>query len=547
MLNRKNAQIALSLILVLLTAICPADEQSSESVSIIPQPVSIEYDDGCFQIGPETHVIAENEAAMEASKLIDALAPAMGFKLALTNASQRRRGSITLELEKGPFKLGEEGYMLRITPRRILIRAKKPAGLFYGIQTLLQLLPEQIFGKTKAEDVEWKVPCVRITDFPRFQWRGLLVDPARHFIPKHDLLRFIDIMALHKLNSLQIHLTDDQGWRIEIKKYPRLTEVGAWRSETLVGHYNDKPWRFDGKRHGGFYTQDDIRQIVKYASDRHIRIVPEIEMPGHARSAISSYPHLGVFPEKQKDLRPWRHWGVSQDIFAPRSRTVAFLQDVLTEVMELFPSRYIHIGGDEALKNQWEASEEIQALIRSKDLKNEDELQAWFIKQMDAFLAEHGRRMIGWDEILQGGLAPGATVMSWRGQQGGITAANAGHDVVMAPTTYTYFDYYQGPSDKEPLAIGGNLPLEKVYGFEPIPEDIAAEKTGHVLGVQGQLWGEYISTAEHREYMTYPRATALAEVGWSPKKTKNYENFLIRLGRHLRRFDAAGINYRKPD
>jgi len=341
--------------------------------------------------------------------------------------------------------------------------------------------------------------------------------------------------------------TDDQGWRIEIKKYPRLTEVGAWRSETLVGHYNDKPWRFDGKRHGGFYTQDDIRQIVKYASDRHIRIVPEIEMPGHARSAISSYPYLGVFPKKQKNLRPWRHWGVSQDIFAPRSRTVAFLQDVLTEVMELFPSRYIHIGGDEALKNQWEASEEIQALIRSKDLKNEDELQAWFIKQMDAFLAEHGRRMIGWDEILQGGLAPGATVMSWRGQQGGITAANAGHDVVMAPTTYTYFDYYQGPSDKEPLAIGGNLPLEKVYGFEPIPEDIAAEKTGHVLGVQGQLWGEYISTAEHREYMTYPRATALAEVGWSPKKTKNYENFLIRLGRHLRRFDAAGINYRKPD
>jgi hexosaminidase len=388
---------------------------------------------------------------------------------------------------------------------------------------------------------------VRITDYPRFGWRGLLVDPARHFIPVQDLMRYIDIMALHKFNSLQIHLTDDQGWRIEIKKYPRLTEIGAWRSETLIGHYNDKPWRFDGKRHGGFYSQDDIRQIVKHALDRHIRIVPEIEMPGHARSAISSYPYLGVFPEKQKDLRPWRHWGVSQDIFAPRSRTVAFLQDVLTEVMELFPSRYIHIGGDEALKNQWKASEEIQALIRSKGLKDEDELQAWFIKQMDAFLAKHGRRMVGWDEILQGGLAPGATVMSWRGQQGGITAANAGHDVVMAPTTHTYFDYYQGPSDGEPLAIGGNLPLEKVYGFEPIPKDIAAEKTGHVLGVQGQLWGEYISTARHREYMAYPRAAALAEVGWSPKTARNYENFLARLACHLNRFDAAGVNYRKLD
>ena len=545
MLNRKNAQIAM--VLIVLTAICPAAERPREMVSVIPQPVSIEYDEGYFQIGPETRIIAEDQAAIEAAKLIDVLAPAMGFKLNLANASQRRRESITLELEKGPFKLGEEGYMLRVMPKRILIRAKQPAGLFYGIQTLRQLLPAQVFSKTKAEGVEWKVPCVRITDCPRFQWRGLLVDPARHFIPKQDLMRFIDIMALHKFNSLQIHLTDDQGWRIEIKKYPRLTQVGAWRSETLIGHNSQKPWRFDGKRHGGFYTQNDIRQIVKHALDRHIRIVPEIEMPGHARSAISSYSHLGVFPEKQKDIRPWTHWGVSQDIFAPRSRTISFLQDVLSEVMELFPGRYIHIGGDEAVKNQWKASEEIQALIRSKGLKDEDELQAWFIKQMDAFLAKRGRRMVGWDEILQGGLAPGATVMSWRGQQGGITAANAGHDVVMAPTSHTYFDYYQGPSDKEPLAIGGDLPLVKVYGFEPIPEDIAAGKTGHVLGVQGQLWGEYISTARHLEYMAYPRASALAEVGWSPKTSKNYENFLARLSRHLNRFDVAGIHYRKPN
>ena len=545
MLNRKTAQMAI--ILALISAICPASEKPQEPVSIIPQPVSIEYDDGYFQIGPETQIIAENEAAAEAAKLIDTLAPAMGFKLNIADASRRRADSISLRLDEDLSKLGDEGYIVRVTPRRISIRAKEPAGLFCGIQTLRQLLAEQVFSKTKVEGVEWKVPCVRITDYPRFRWRGLLVDPARHFIPKQDLLRFIDIMALHKFNSLQIHLTDDQGWRIEIKKYPKLTEIGAWRSETLSGHYNDKPWKFDGKHHGGFYSQDDIREIVRYAAEHYINIVPEIEMPGHARAAISAYPYLGVFPEKQKDLRPWTHWGVSQDIFAPRPRAIAFLQDVLTKVMELFPSKYIHIGGDEAVKDQWKQSEEIQAVIRSKGLKNEEELQAWFIEQMDAFLAEHGRRMVGWDEILQGGLAPGAIVMSWRGQQGGITAANAGHDVVMAPTSHTYFDYYQGPSEKEPKAIGGNLLLEKVYGFEPIPKDIAQEKAGHVLGVQGQLWGEFISTAEHRYYMAYPRAAALAEVAWSPEASRDYKNFLARLRCHLRRFDAAGVNYRKLD
>jgi len=545
MLNITHTQIAA--ILLITTAVCQAAERPGESVSIIPQPVSMEVRDGYFQIGPQTRIVAENEAAAEAAKLIDAMAPAMGFKLNIADASRRRTGSISLRLDEDLSELGDEGYSLRVTPRRILIRAKEPAGLFYGIQTLRQLLPEQVFSKTKVEGVQWKVPCVRITDYPRFKWRGLLVDPARHFIPKQDLLRFIDIMALHKFNSLQIHLTDDQGWRIEIKKYPKLTEIGAWRSETLIGHYNDKPWKFDGKRHGGFYSQDDIREIVQYAAERYINIVPEIEMPGHARAAISSYPYLGVFPEKQKDLRPWTHWGVSQDIFAPRPRTIAFLKDVLTEVMELFPSRYIHVGGDEAVKDQWKQSEEIQAMIRSKGLKDEDELQAWFIEQMDTFLAKHGRRMVGWDEILQGGLAPGATVMSWRGQRGGITAANAGHDVVMAPTTYTYFDYYQGPAEKEPLAIGGNLSLEKVYGFEPVPKGIAPEKAKHVLGVQGQLWSEYVATEKHREYMAYPRAAALAEVGWSPKTEKNYENFLARLKCHLIRLDAAGINYRKLD
>ena len=543
MLIRKNAQIAI--IMVVFSAICSAAERPRELVSVIPQPVSVEFDDGYFQIGPETRIIAENEAVAAASKLIDALAPAMDLRLNLADASKRRAGSIALELEENLTKLGDEGYTLRVTPRRILIRAKEPAGLFYGIQTLLQLLPAQVFSKTKAEDVEWKLPCVRITDYPRFQWRGLLVDPARHFIPKHDLMRFIDIMALHKFNSLQVHLTDDQGWRIEIKRYTKLTETGAWMDFTTMRKGEGE--EAGDKRPGGFYSQDDIREIVQYAAERYINIVPEIEMPAHTGAAIISYPEIGLYPEKLSALPAEKRWVANERVLAPRPKTVAFMQGVLIEVMELFPSRYIHIGGDEANIEYWKKSEEMQAQERRLGLKDEAELHSWFIRQMDSFLSSHGRCLVGWDEILQGGLAPGATVMSWRGQQGGITAANAGHDVVMAPTSHTYFDYYQGPSDKEPLAIGGDLPLEKVYGLEPVPQGIAPDKAGHVLGVQGQLWGEFISNTPHLEYMAYPRAAALAEVGWSPKTARNYENFLARLGRHLNRLDAAGVNYRKLD
>jgi len=518
-----------------------------KEAGVIPRPVSAQYSEGFFTITPATLVVAEDKATAEALKLIDMLAPAMGFRLELAISSKPQDRVIRFELSDKLSKIGDEGYTLKVTAKSIIIRAVRTAGLFYGIQTLRQLLPASVFSKTKVEGTTWKVPAVMITDYPRFKWRGLLVDPARHFIPKPALLRFIDAMALHKLNSLQIHLTDDQGWRIEIKKYPKLTEVGAWRDETLIGHLHKGPLRFDGKRHGGFFTQADIRQIVQYAAARHINIVPEIEMPGHARAAISSYPHLGVFPEKQKDIKVWTRWGVSGDIFAPRPRTIAFLKDVLSEVIQLFPSNYIHIGGDEAVKNQWQARDEIQALIRAKGLKDEAQLQSWFIKQMDTFLTKHGRRLVGWDDILQGGLAPGAVVMSWRGEQGGISSANAGHDVVMAPTSHTYFDYYQGPADKEPLAIGGYVPLEKVYQYEPIPKAIDADKASHVLGLQAQLWSEYIPNPQHLEYMAYPRATALAEIGWSAKSSKDYDDFLRRLGRHILRLKAMQIHYRPLD
>jgi len=562
-LMRTHASVTImataSVLLCLLSGTVIATDSARPTINVIPKPISVETGEGFFVITPSTQVVApapvfrQEDAGAEAAKLIDALAPAMGFKLQIEPASQEKgrmgnslahAASIQLMLDEQLSKLGDEGYTLRVTPSGISIEAKKPAGLFYGTQTLLQLLPAQILGKTKAEDAEWKVPSVSITDYPRFRWRGLLVDPARHFIPLPDLMRFIDIMALHKFNSLQIHLTDDQGWRIEIRKYPKLVETGAWMDFSTVRGMAAGD-RAGGQRPGGFYSQEDIRRLVSYGSERYVNIVPEIEMPAHTGAAIVSYPEIGLYPAKLNAAAAEKRWTAHEGVLAPRPETVAFMQDVLAEVMELFPSGYIHIGGDEANMNHWKQSEEMQALERKLELKDEAELHSWFIKQMDAFLTGHGRRLVGWDEILQGGLAPGATVMSWRGEQGGITAANAGHDVVMAPTSHTYFDYYQGPADKEPRAIGGNLPLEKVYSFEPVPQAVSPDKTGHILGVQGQLWGEYIYNSRHLEYMAYPRAAALAEVAWTPKALKNYEDFLARLRCHVSRLEAMGVNYRK--
>ena len=514
--------------------------------SVIPLPVSAQYSEGFFTITPDAPVIAQDKAAVEAIKLIDTLAPAMGFRLKLATRSQPRDRAIMFELSDKLPQIGDEGYTLDVTEKNIIIRAAQSAGLFYGIQTLRQLLPVSIFSKTKVESVTWNVPAVKITDYPRFKWRGLLVDPARHFIPKHALLRFIDAMALHKLNSLQIHLTDDQGWRIEIKKYPQLTKIGAFMDFTTMRSGGTREGA-SGQHPGGFYTQDDIRQLVRYSAERYITIVPEIEMPAHTGAAIVSYPNVGLYPNKLNNIPPDKRWTANERILAPRPKTVAFMQDVLTEVMGLFPGRYIHIGGDEANKDHWKRSEEMQALILRFGLKDEAELHSWFIKQMDTFLTKHGRRLVGWDDILQGGLAPGAVVMSWRGQAGGIASANAGHDVVMAPTSHTYFDYYQGPTEKEPLAIGGYVPLEKVYQYEPIPKAIDTDKAGHVLGLQAQLWSEYIPNPRHLEYMAYPRAAALAEVGWSPKAAKDYDNFLTRLRHHIQRLKAMDIRYRPLD
>jgi len=394
-----------------------------------------------------------------------------------------------------------------------------------------------------APPARWVIPAVEIDDAPRFRYRGILLDVARWFYPPEFIEKLIDLLALYKLNTLHLHLTDDQGWRLEIKRYPRLTQVGAWRKETIVGQHFD-PYVGDGTPHGGFYTQEQMRELVAYAAVRHVTIIPEIEMPGHARAALAAYPELsctgGPFEVSTR-------WGVHEDIFCPGEQTFAFLEDVLSEVMQLFPSEYIHIGGDEVPKLEWKDSPVAQAVIRREGLGNEEGLQGYFVRRIEGFLRAHGRRLIGWDETLEGGLAPEATVMSWRGVEGGIEAARQGHDVIMTPANRTYFDYYQGDPAAEPLAIGGFLPLDSVYAFEPVPGELAPEQAAHVLGAQGNLWTEYIPTPARAEYMMLPRMLALAEVLWSTKETRNWNRFVGRLPAQFARLDVLGAEYRVPE
>jgi len=524
--------------------LCGAAVTEAASPSIIPQPVEMTVGQGEFKITSATQVVATGKAGGEAVKLADALAPAMGFRLAVVEAPGAKANVIALSLDASLAKtLGAEGYALTVTTQRIDLRAAAPAGLFYGVQTLRQLLPVAVFLNAPVADANWALPCVTITDSPRFTWRGLLIDPARHFIPKRDMMRFIDAMAMHKFNRLQIHLTDGQGWRVEIKKYPLLTKVGSHMHNSM-SHKRDL-----AKIYGGFYTQADIRELVRYAADRHVTIIPEIEMPYHAGSAIVAYPMLGFAPERLAAMAPQQRWGKTGNLVVPRPQTVAFMKDVLDEVCELFPSKHIHIGGDEANAASWAKLPDVQKQMKRLKLADVHELHSWFIKQMDAHLTKRGRRLVGWDEILQGGLAEGATVMSWRGIKGGIAAAQSGHDVVMAPTSHTYFDYRQA-ADKasEPPALGNAvITVEKVYQFEPIPQALTAAQAKHILGGQAQLWGEYIPNERHREYLAYPRACALIETIWSPKLHRDYAKFSKRLTHHAKRLQAAGIFFRPLD
>jgi hexosaminidase len=511
---------------------------------VIPKPVSAQPRDGAFEITSEAVVTASGAAYGIANQLIDALAPALGRRLVIS-ASPQALNCIALRID--PTGNGHPGgYRLIIQPARVDLFASDASGLSHAIQTFRQLLPPQIFSPQRVSGIPWRIPCGTIEDQPAFSWRGMMLDCSRHFMPIDFLYKWIDLLALHKLNVFHWHLTDDQGWRIEIKKYPRLVEVGAWRKETLIGHALSKEKRrFDGRPHGGFYSQGEIRKIVKYAADRSITIVPEIELPGHSQAAIAAYPHLGNTSEQ---IEPWTSWGVSPNILNVEESTIEFYQNVFAEVMELFPSPYLHVGGDEATKEQWKGSPRVQTRMRELGLQNEEELQSWFIRRMETFLNRHGRKLIGWDEILEGGVAPSALVMSWRGEEGGITAARAGQDVVMAPQKQVYFDHYQsGNTASEPLAIGGLTPVEQVYQYEPIPPQLDQKSSRHVLGAQGQLWTEYIPTPSHAEYMTFPRLCALSEVLWSHVPNRDLVHFLPRLKMHLQRLKLLNVNFRPLD
>jgi hexosaminidase len=511
--------------------------------SVIPQPVQMEVGRGIFDLDADTRIVLTNPTN-EVQQLTESWARPIratsGFNLQLVDTpSDAPSNTITLRLSRDASHPAE-GYRLNVTSDVVTVEAKTPAGLFYGLQTLTQLL-------SGGHSSGWSVPVVQIVDAPRFAYRGMHLDVGRHFFPVAFVKKYIDLLAMYKMNKFHWHLTDDQGWRIEIKKYPKLTEIGAYRKETVVGknfERFDRPYVGDGQPHGGFYTQDEVREVVAYARARYIDVIPEIEMPGHATAALAAYPELAC---TDGPFNVPTTWGIFEDVFCPKEETFQFLEDVLTEVIAVFPSQYIHIGGDEVLKVRWKESELAQEVITREGLADEDELQSYFIKRIESFLLAQGRRLIGWDEILEGGLAPDATVMSWRGMEGGIEAARQGHDVIMTPTSHTYFDYYQGDPVQEPLAIRGLTPLEKVYGFEPVPETLSAEDAAHILGAQGNVWTEYMATTDHVEYMVFPRMLALAEVVWSPQELRNWEDFVQRLPAQLQHLDTLGVNYRQPE
>jgi hexosaminidase len=448
-------------------------------------------------------------------------------------------GKNAIVLTLGQVSENPEGYQLKVSANGVTITGPTAAGVFYGIQTLRKSLPIAV-----GADVA--LPEVDITDAPRFGYRGAHFDVSRHFFTIDEVKTYIDMMALHNMNKFHWHITDDQGWRIEIKKYPKLTEVGSMRDETVIGHNTGK---YDGKPYGDFYTQEQAKEIVKYAADRYITVIPEIDLPGHMQAALTAYPELGCTGGPYK---VWTMWGVSDNVLcAGKDQTLKFIDDVLSEIMDIFPSKYIHVGGDECPKTQWAKCPLCQKRIKELGIKGdkkhskEEYLQSYIIGHAEKFLNEHGRDIIGWDEILEGGLSPNATVMSWRGEDGGIEAAKLHHDVIMSPNSYLYFDYYQWKDTKnEPEAIGGYLPLEKVYSYEPLPASLTPEEQKYIIGVQANLWTEYIPTFAQAQYMVLPRWAALAEVQWTTHP-KNYDEFLVRLGRLRHWYDAEDYNYCK--
>ena len=512
---------------------CDSPKNQSVKLNVIPLPEKISFEEGCFQLNKHTILMISSPVELKSEKkLLNALIS----KMTKYELQQEGEGEnqIYLQIDTAFEMKSSEAYRLQITPEQICITANSSVGVFYGIQTLGQLLIDQQFFQ--VEQKSWCLPALTIIDSPAFPYRGLHLDVSRHFFPKEFVMKCLDWMAFYKLNHLHWHLTDAAGWRVEIKKYPKLTEKAAWRTKANYMEWWQGDRRYSSQKengaYGGYYTQEEIREIVAYAAQKYITIIPEIEMPGHSEEVVSVYPHLGCYGE------PYR----SGEFCIGNEKTFEFLEDVLTEILELFPSKYIHIGGDEASTSSWKQCPLCQQRMKKENLKNERELQSYLIHRVEKFLNKKGRKLLGWDEILEGGLAPNAIVMSWRGEKGGIKAAKMGNDVIMTPGEYCYFDSYQADPETQPLAIGGYLPYLKVYSYHPIPNELSQEEAKHILGAQANVWSEYISTPSHAEYMIFPRLLALSEVVWSPKELREEEDFKRRIANHIIYLQKEGVN-----
>ncbi|MFJ9419806.1 beta-N-acetylhexosaminidase [Streptomyces sp. NPDC101227] len=498
---------------------------------------------GLFALDHETLLDARPGTEGAARWLRSTIGAATGLPLA-PGADDDNRIVLAIDRDLAP-----EGYRITVDGHAVRIDGGGAAGVFWGAGTFRQLLGPEAFRRAPVvERDEWHLPMVVVEDEPRFAWRGMMLDVARHFLPKDGVLRYLDLLAAHKLNVLHLHLTDDQGWRIEIRRYPKLTGTGAWRERTKLGHRASPLW--DDRPHGGYYTQDDLREIVAYAAARHITVIPEIDIPGHSQAAIAAYPELGNADViDTTSLKVWDTWGVNPNVLAPTDNTLRFYEHVLEEVLDLFPSPFVHIGGDECPKDQWRASATARARIAELGLDGEDGLQSWFIRHFDRWLADRGRRLIGWDEILEGGLAEGAAVSSWRGYAGGIAAARAGHDVVMCPEQQVYLDHRQHAHPDEPVPIGYVRTLEDVYRFEPVPPELTKEQAARVLGTQANVWTEVMDSQQRLDYQVFPRLAAFAEVAWArlPRPAdRDYQDFTRRMAAHYARLDALGVDYRPP-
>lgn len=528
-------------------------QANNMQIAVIPEPVSVTKNAGQFVLPQKVSIEANSKPEMKQviAFLKDRLSIAGASNITVANTLPT--AAIRLQLNNtADTGIGKEGYKLSVTPKNIIIKANEPVGLFYGVQTLVQLFPKEIESAAPVKNVKWQVPCVTITDYPRFGWRGLMFDVSRHFFTKEDVKKYIDDMVRYKYNLLHLHLTDDEGWRIEIKGLPKLTEVGAWNVKK-VGYFGtfSAPAPDEPRNYGGFYTQDDIKELVQYAKERFVNILPEIDVPGHSLAAVVSYPELSCTPGAEKyvvrsgePIMDWSHGAppiafVDNTLCPANEKVYEFLDKVITQVAQLFPFEYIHVGGDETPQNFWKQSDAIKGLMQKEGLKDMHEVQGYFEKRLEKIVISKGKKFMGWDEILEGGLAPSAAVMSWRGVKGGIQAARMKHEVVMSPTTFSYIDYMQGDSLIEPR-IYATLRLSKAYQFEPLPDSVEAK---YILGGQGNLWSEQVYNMRHAQYMTWPRGFALSESLWSPKEKKNWNNFFNRVEDHFERFDIAEKKY----